>query len=186
MKKLETVLPGVYIIEPDVFGDNRGWFMETWSEKKLSQLGIDVNFVQDNQSYTEKKGTIRGIHYQQNPMAQAKLVRVVRGSVLDIAVDLRKGSPTYKKWCSVELSSENKRQFFIPQGFGHAFVTLTDNVEFAYKCDNFFSKECDRGIRYDDPEIAINWGVDNPVLSEKDRSSPFLKCSDCNFTYVEE
>ena len=180
MRKIETTLTGVYIIEPKVFGDHRGWFMETWSIKNLKELGIDVNFVQDNQSYTAKKGTIRGIHYQKYPMAQSKLVRVVRGAVMDVAVDLRKGSPTYTKWVAVELSAENKKQFFIPKGFGHGFVTLVDNVEFVYKCDSLYSKECDRGIRYDDPTIKIDWGIDNPILSEKDMLSPFLEVSDCN------
>lgn len=183
MKKIATALDGVYIIEPQVFGDHRGWFTETWSVRNFEELGINVNFVQDNQSYTAQKGTLRGIHYQQNPMAQAKLVRVVRGAVMDVAVDLRKGSPTYKKWVAVELSAENKRQFFIPRGFGHAFLTLTDDVEFVYKCDNLYSKECDRGIRFDDKSIGVDWGVDNPILSEKDLKSPFLEDSDCNFVY---
>lgn len=181
MKKIETTLPGVFIIEPQVFGDHRGWFMESWSKKKLDDLGINVDFVQDNQSYTANKGTLRGIHFQQYPMAQSKLVRVVRGAVLDVAVDLRKKSPTYKQWVVVELSADNKRQLFIPQGFGHAFLTLTDNVEFLYKCDNLYSKECDRSIRFDDPELNIEWGINDPVISDKDARAPFLKDSDCNF-----
>lgn len=185
MKKIETSLPGVYIIEPQVFGDRRGWFMETWSVKNLEELGIHADFVQDNQSYTAAKGTLRGIHYQQNPMAQAKLVRVVRGAVLDVAVDLRCGSPTYRQWTAVELSAENKRQFYIPRGFGHGFVTLTDDVEFVYKCDNLYSRECDRGIRFDDPEIGVDWGVTDPILSEKDTKSPLLCDSDCNFVFDE-
>lgn len=176
-----TAIPGVCIIEPQVFGDHRGWFMETWSVKNMEELGIKAGFVQDNQSYTAARGTIRGIHYQQNPYAQAKLVRVVRGAVMDVAVDLRRGSPHYKKWVSVELSAENKKQFFIPQGFGHGFVTLTDDVEFVYKCDNLYNKECDRGILYNDPSIGIEWGVENPILSEKDMKSPLLSQSDCNF-----
>ena len=181
MKKIETTLPGVFIIEPQAFGDHRGWFMESWSKKKLDDLGINVDFVQDNQSYTANKGTLRGIHFQQYPMAQSKLVRVVRGAVLDVAVDLRKESPTYKQWVVVELSADNKRQLFIPQGFGHAFLTLTDNVEFLYKCDNLYSKECDRSIRFDDPELNIEWGINDPVISDKDARAPFLKDSDCNF-----
>ncbi len=181
MKKIETKLPGVFIVEPQVFGDHRGWFMESWSKKKLDDLGINVDFVQDNQSYTANKGTLRGIHFQQYPMAQSKLVRVVRGSVLDVAVDLRKNSPTYKQWVAVVLSADNKRQLFIPQGFGHAFLTLTDNVEFLYKCDNLYSKECDRSIRFDDPELSIDWGINDPVISDKDASAPFLNDSDCNF-----
>lgn len=181
MNVIETKLPGVCIIEPQVFGDHRGWFMESWSQKKMADKGLDVDFVQDNQSFTAKKGTLRGIHFQQYPMAQAKLVRVVRGAVMDVAVDLRKDSPTYKQWVSVELSAENKRQLFIPKGFGHAFLTLTDDVEFVYKCDNLYSRELERSIRYDDPEIGIEWGIDDPVLSDKDVAAPFLKDSDCNY-----
>lgn len=181
MNVIETKLPGVCIIEPQVFGDHRGWFMESWSQKKMEDNGLNAVFVQDNQSYTAKKGTLRGIHFQQYPMSQAKLVRVVRGAVMDVAVDLRKDSPTYKQWVSVELSAENKRQLFIPQGFGHAFLTLTDDVEFVYKCDNLYSRELERSIRYDDPEIGIEWGTDGPVLSDKDAVAPFLKDSDCNY-----
>lgn len=186
-KKIETKLPGVVILEPQVFGDHRGWFMESWSEKNMEDIGINVRFVQDNQSFTAKKGTLRGIHYQQNPMAQAKLVRVVRGAVVDVAVDIRKGSPTYGQWTAVELSAENKRQFFIPQGFGHAFLTLTDDVEFVYKCDNLYSKDCDRNIRWNDPDINMDWksfGLEGePILSEKDAAAPLLKESDCNFVF---
>ena len=185
--KIETKLPGVFILEPQVFGDNRGWFMESWSQKNLDDVGIHVTLVQDNQSYTAHKGTLRGIHFQQDPMAQAKLVRVTRGTVVDFAVDFRKGSPTYAQWTCVELSAENKRQFFIPQGFGHAFLTLTDDVEFCYKCDNLYSKECDRNIRWNDPDINIDWNlfglIGEPILSDKDAKAPLLKESDCNFTY---
>lgn len=184
-KKIETKLPGVFILEPQVFGDHRGWFMETWSDKNMEEIGINVRFVQDNQSFTAHKGTLRGIHFQQTPMAQSKLVRVVRGTVVDIAVDLRKGSSTYLQWTAVELSADNKRQFFIPQGFGHAFLTLTDDVEFVYKCDNLYSKECDRNIRWNDPQINVDWnsfGLEgDPMLSERDAAAPFLKDSDCNF-----
>ena len=185
MTRTDTELEGVCIIEPKVFGDYRGYFMETYSTKVFHELGIDTVLVQDNQSYTKEKGTIRGIHFQNGPMAQAKLVRVVRGAVLDVAVDLRKGSPTYMKWVGVELSAENKKMFYIPRGFGHGFVTLTDDVEFVYKVDNLYSKECDRGIRFNDPEIGVEWGVDNPILSEKDKTSPYLKDSDCNFIFGE-
>ena len=154
MKKIETAIPGVYIIEPQVFGDHRGYFMETYSTEKFHAIGIDNEFVQDNQSFTAQKGTLRGLHFQNDPMAQAKLVRVTRGAVLDVAVDLRKGSPTYKQWVSVELSAENKRMFFIPRGFAHGFVTLTDDVEFVYKVDNLYSKENDRGIRLDRKSVV--------------------------------
>lgn len=183
MKMVDTKLPDVKILEPDVFGDHRGWFMETWSQKKLAELGINLTFVQDNQSFTAKKGTLRGIHFQNGEWSQAKLVRVVAGAVIDVAVDLRKGSPTYLQWVGVELSAENKRQLLIPRGFGHGFVTLTDNVEFVYKVDNDYNKESDRSIRFDDPQIGVDWGISDPVLSDKDKNAPFLKDSDCSFVY---
>ena len=185
MKRIDTALPGVCILEPIVRGDHRGYFMETYSQKTLADLGIDCVFVQDNQSFSSKKGVLRGIHFQNGPMAQAKLVRANRGAVLDVAVDLRRGSPTYCQWVAVELSEENRRMLFVPRGFGHGFVTLTDNVEFCYKVDNLYSPECDRGIRYNDPAIGVNWGVTDPILSQKDTTSPLLKDSDCNFTYGE-
>ena len=183
MKIIDTKLPDVKVLEPDVFGDHRGWFMETWSQKKLEDLGLHFTFVQDNQSYTAKKGTLRGIHFQNGEWSQAKLVRVVAGAVLDVAVDLRKGSPTYLQWVGVELSADNKRQLLIPRGFGHGFVTLTDDVEFVYKVDNDYNKESYRSIRFDDPQIGVNWGVVDPILSDKDKSAPFLKDSDCSFVY---
>lgn len=186
MKRIDTKLPGVCIVEPQVLGDHRGYFVETYSTKAMTEIGIVNEFVQDNQSFTAQKGTLRGIHFQNNPMAQAKLVRVTRGAVLDVAVDLRAGSPTYRRWVSVELSAENKRMLFIPRGFGHGFVTLTDDVEFCYKVDNLYSKECDRGIRFDDPALGVIWGVKDPILSQKDTSSPVLEASDCNFEYTEE
>ena len=186
MKRIDTKLPGVCILEPVVHGDSRGYFMETYSTSAFAEVGIDAVFVQDNQSYSSQKGILRGIHFQNAPMAQAKLVRVTKGAVLDAAVDLRKGSPTYRQWVTVELSAENKRMLFIPRGFGHGFVTLTDDVEFCYKVDNLYSRECDRGIRYNDPAIGVDWGEVNPaLLSQKDTSSPLLEDSDCNFVYGE-
>ncbi len=183
MKVIETEIPGVLVIEPDVFGDHRGWFCETWNRQKLHDAGIDADFVQDNQSYTKAKGTLRGLHFQQNPMSQAKLVRVVRGAVLDVAVDLRKGSPTYLKHVGVELSAENKRQFFIPKGFAHGFLTLTDDVEFVYKVDAPYAPDCDRSVRFDDPEIGVDWPCEEPILSDKDKKAPLLRDSDCNFVF---
>lgn len=184
MKRIDTKLPGVYIVEPVVYGDHRGYFMESYSTKTFADIGIDAVFVQDNQSFTAQKGALRGIHFQNNPMAQAKLVRVIRGAVMDIAVDLRKGSPTYRQWVAVELSAENKRMLYIPRGFGHGFKTLTENVEFCYKVDNLYSKECDRGIRFDDPSIGVEWGeVVEELLSQKDTNAPLLDDSDCNFIY---
>jgi len=183
MKIIETALPGVLILEPSVFGDNRGWFMESWSVAKMLDAGLNYEFVQDNHSYSAQKGVLRGIHFQNNPAAQAKLVRCVRGAVLDVAVDLRKDSSTYKQWVGVELSADNKRQLLIPRGFGHGFVTLTDDVEFLYKADNFYNSNADRSIKYNDPELVIDWGVANPIVSEKDNNAPFLKDSDCNFMW---
>ncbi|HIZ55451.1 MAG TPA: dTDP-4-dehydrorhamnose 3,5-epimerase [Firmicutes bacterium] len=183
MKVIKTDVLDVYIIEPQVFGDHRGWFMESWSAKKMEEAGLYYDFVQDNQSFSAQKGTLRGIHFQKGDAAQAKLVRCGRGAVLDVAVDLRKGSPTYKKWVAVELTAENKRQLLIPRGFGHAFLTLSDEVEFLYKADNLYAPQADRGIRWDDPEIGINWGNITPILSEKDKNAPLLKDSDVDFVY---
>ncbi|MGB4588356.1 MAG: dTDP-4-dehydrorhamnose 3,5-epimerase [Clostridiaceae bacterium] len=181
MKVTKTEIEDLVIIDPDCYGDHRGWFMETYNEAKMKENGIDVVFVQDNHSKSMVKGTLRGLHFQNSPMAQTKLVRCTKGVILDVAVDLRKESPTYKKWFSIELTEENKKQLFIPQGFAHGFLTLSDDVEVQYKVDNLYSKEHDRGIRYNDPEIGIDWGDINPVLSEKDMTSPMLKDSDVNF-----
>ena len=175
MKFEKTKLEGVVIITPDVFGDHRGFFMESWSEHKMEEAGLHYNFVQDNHSMSSVKGTLRGIHFQKGDKAQAKLVRCVKGAVLDVAVDLRHESPTYKQWVAVELSAENKKQLMIPRGFGHGFVTLTDEVEFLYKADNYYAPEADGGIRWNDLEIGVDWGVDNPILSAKDEKNPFLK-----------
>lgn len=175
MKITKTKLDGVVIIEPDVFGDNRGFFMESWNKKKMEEAGLFYDFVQDNHSKSTVKGTLRGIHFQKGEKAQAKLVRCVKGAVLDVAVDLRKNSPTFKQWVSVELSAENKKQLLIPRGFGHGFVTLTDDVEFLYKADNYYVPEADAGIRWNDSDIGVEWDVENPILSEKDKKNPFLK-----------
>ena len=174
MKVINTKLEGVVIIEPDVFGDHRGFFMESWSKRVFEAHGLYYDFVQDNHS-SSVKGTLRGIHFQQGDKAQAKLVRCARGAVLDVAVDLRPDSPTYKQWVGVTLSAENKKQLLIPRGFGHGFLTLTDEAEFLYKADNYYAPEADSGIRWNDPEIGVEWGTDQPVLSEKDGKAPFLK-----------
>ncbi len=183
MKIVSTKIEDVKIIEPDVFGDERGWFFESYSKKKLAELGIEVDFVQDNHSMSAARGILRGLHFQLAPKAQAKLIRCTKGAVLDVAVDLRKNSPTYKKWVSVELSAENKKQFFIPKGFAHGFLTLEPDTEFQYKVDEYYSAEHDRGIRFDDSEIGVDWGVSEPILSDKDRNAPLLKDSDVNFEY---
>lgn len=175
MRFIETELKGVYVVEPAVFGDHRGFFMESWSRRAFEEAGLHYDFVQDNHSSSTVKGTLRGIHFQRGDKAQAKLVRCVRGSVLDVAVDLRPSSPAYKKWVAVELSAENKRQLLIPRGFGHGFLTLTDDVEFLYKADNFYAPEADGGIRWNDPELRVDWGIAEPILSEKDSGSPFLE-----------
>ena len=175
MKLTKTKLEGVVILEPDVFGDHRGFFIVFWSKSKMEELGLHYDFVQDNHSSSTVKGTLRGIHFQRGDKAQAKLVRCTSGAVLDVAVDLRPSSPTYKQWVAVELSAENKKQLMIPRGFGHGFVTLTDHVEFLYKADNYYAPEADGGIRWNDPDLGIDWGVTEPVLSAKDTTSPFLK-----------
>ena len=181
MKMTKTKLDGAVIIEPDVFGDNRGFFMESWNKKKMAEAGLDYDFVQDNHSKSTVKGTLRGIHFQKGDKSQAKLVRCLKGAVLDVAVDLRRNSPTFKQWVGVELSEENKKQLLIPRGFGHAFLTLTDDVEFLYKADNYYAPEADAGIRWNDPDIGVKWGVENPILSGKDKKNPLLK--DCKALY---
>ena len=181
MNFIKTEIEGLIIVEPKVFGDHRGFFMESWSERAFAEAGLHYTFVQDNHSSSTVKGTLRGIHFQRGDKAQAKLVRCVRGRVLDVAVDLRPGSPTYKKWVAVELSEENKRMVMIPRGFGHGFVTLTDNVEFLYKADNPYAPESEGGIRWNDPELNIDWGVETPVLSDKDKANPFLKDAVTNY-----
>ena len=171
----ETALKDVYIIEPKVFGDHRGWNYESWTERDLDNAGPHYHFVQDNQSFSAKKGTLRGLHFQKGEYSQAKLVRCVRGTVLDVAVDLRHESPTYLKWIGVELSEENKLQLMIPRGFAHGFVTLSDNVEFIYKLDNYYAPAHEASIRFDDPDINVNWGETDPILAEKDKNAPYLK-----------
>jgi dTDP-4-dehydrorhamnose 3,5-epimerase len=178
MNLIRTHIIDVYILEPKVFGDHRGWFMESWSKREMEQAGLYYDFVQDNHSFTANKGTLRGLHYQKGDACQAKLVRCACGSVLDVAVDLRQGSPTYKKWVAVELSAGNSRQLLIPRGFAHGFLTLTDNVEFLYKADNYYSPSDDRNIIWNDEEINIDWGVKDPILSEKDAKAPKLCDSD--------
>jgi dTDP-4-dehydrorhamnose 3,5-epimerase len=179
---METFLPGVKIIDPKVFGDHRGWFMETYSNKLFQQAGIDVNFVQDNHSFSAIKGTLRGLHYQLKPKAQAKLIRCTKGAIFDVAVDIRKGSPTFAKWFGIILSEDNKRQLFIPKGFAHGFMTLMDDVEVQYKVDELYAPESDCGISWNDKAIGIKWPNDiTPILSVKDKNAPPLSKATNNF-----
>lgn len=173
---IKTDIEGVMIIEPKVFGDNRGYFMETYTEKDFVEGGITVKFVQDNQSKS-KKGVLRGLHYQ-TEHSQSKLVRVIKGEVFDVAVDLREGSPTFGKWVGVHLTDENKRQFFIPKHFAHGFVVLSDEAEFCYKCDDFYHPEFEAGLMWNDPDIGIEWPIEEGfevLLSEKDKKHPSIK-----------
>lgn len=180
-----TPIKDLLIITPDVFADNRGYFYESYNEKKYKRIGLNVHFVQDNQSQSSK-GTIRGMHFQIGKFAQGKLVRVVAGSVIDYAVDIRWGSPTFGTYEKVLLSAGNKVQFWIPPGFAHGFVALEDNTVMQYKCTAFYSKEHERGIYYDDPDIDIKWGVNNPFVSEKDKNYPLMKDTEKYFYYKDE
>jgi len=184
MKVIKTELLDAYLLEPQIFGDKRGWFMESWSRKSMEEAGLYYDFVQDNHSFSEKKGTLRGLHYQKGEFAQAKIVRCSRGAVLDVAVDMRIGSPSYKKWIAVELSAENNLQLLVPRGFLHGFLTLTDNVEFLYKADNVYNLESDRNVIWNDPDFNVDWGIKNPMVSDKDSKAPRLIDSDIDFIYA--
>ena len=188
MNVINTEIEGVKIIEPRIFGDARGYFFESFNSKDFAeQTGIQVNFVQDNESKS-RYGVVRGLHFQKPPYAQSKLVRVVSGRVLDVAVDIRKGSPQYAQWVGVRLSAENKKQLFLPRGFAHGFLTLTDDVEVQYKADNYYSPEHDGGVRWDDPAIGVEWPMKPLLLSDKDKSAPTLAeraASGLNFAYRE-
>ena len=180
MKITKTALDGVVIIEPQVFEDARGYFFESWNKAKMEEAGLNYDFIQDNQSKS-CYGTIRGIHFQKGEFSQAKLVRVLQGTVLDVAVDLRKDSKTFGQHVAVELSAENQRMLMIPRGFGHGFSVLTPTAVFAYKCDNVYNKASEAGIRFDDPALGIDWKVkpEEAVLSDKDKILPFLKDVTC-------
>jgi len=170
MKIIETGFEGLYELEPNVFGDERGYFFESFRKEVYQELGITDDFIQDNESFSVK-GTLRGLHYQEHPHAQAKLVRVVKGKVMDVALDLRKDSPTYGKHHKVLLDSERKNLFLVPAGFAHGFVALEDSV-FFYKCSNYYNKASEGGILWNDPGLGIDWGIDNPIVSEKDKVLP--------------
>ena len=186
MKITELSLPGIRILEPTYFEDYRGYYCETYSKQTFHEIGIDVEFVQDNHFLSMKRGTIRGIHFQNAPYAQSKLIRCTRGSLLDIAVDLRKGSATYKKWISVVLSAENRKQLYIPKGFGHACMALQDMTEGQYKVDCLYTSAYDRSIAWNDPEIRIEWPDIKVILSPKDKQAPLLKDSDINFVWSDK
>jgi len=185
VKIVETALSGVLILEPRRFGDARGFFCESWNKQTLKEAGITVDFVQDNHSLSAAAGTVRGLHYQSPPHAQAKLVRCGRGRFFDVAVDVRRGSPTYGRWVGVELSFDNGLQLLIPAGFLHGFITREAETEIIYKCSDYYAPECDGAVRFDDPEIGINWGIEPGVaiLSDKDRDAPLLSAFDSPFRY---
>ncbi len=183
MQKIETPLVGCYIIEPKVFGDDRGWFYESYSKQGFAEIGIDTVFVQDNRSFSANEGTLRGLHCQTDPAAQTKLICCTRGVLLDVAVDVREGSPSYMQHVCVELSAQNRRMLYIPKGFLHGFVTRTPNVEVFYKVDAFYCPDHDRSVRYNDPAFGIDWGMDTPILSKKDSNNlPFAE-TDIRFFY---
>jgi dTDP-4-dehydrorhamnose 3,5-epimerase len=181
LKVIETSFKDVYLLEPNVFGDARGYFMESYNKKVFAELGLDFDFVQDNQSLSVQVGVIRGLHYQLNPKAQTKLVRVLQGAIYDVVVDIRKSSPTFGKWQGFILSEENKRQLLVPKGFAHGFCTLVPNTVVAYKVDEYYSPENDRGILWNDPALGIDWPTSQPILSEKDKCHPVLAQAEMNF-----
>jgi dTDP-4-dehydrorhamnose 3,5-epimerase len=186
MRVVDTAIPAVKRIEPRRFADARGFFCETWNARRMAEAGLEVDFVQDNHSYSAEAGTVRGLHYQRPPRAQGKLVRVVRGRILDVAVDVRRGSPTYGRWVAEELSAENGAQLWVPRGFLHGFVTLEPHTEVLYKVDDFYDAECDGAVRFDDPDLAIAWGLDPAcaVLSDKDARAGAFRNFETPFDYA--
>ena len=184
-RKIETELEGVYILESTVFEDHRGFFMESYNKRDFEEIGLFFDFVQDNHSLSVQAGVLRGLHFQLNPKAQAKVVRCLKGVIYDVVVDIRKGSPTFGKWIGVILSEYNKRQIVVPKGFAHGILTLVPNTEILYKVDEYYSPEHDRAIRWNDPELKINWPIKEPILSEKDKNAPFLReiIDEINFVY---
>jgi len=181
----QTSLPGVVILTPARHGDARGFFSESWNRQRMEEAGIAIDFVQDNHSLSEQVGTVRGLHFQSPPHAQAKLVRCGRGAFFDVAVDIRRGSPTYGQWVGVDLSFENGRQLLIPAGFLHGFVTRAPMTEIIYKCSDYYAPDCDGAVRFDDPEIGIDWGIDpaSAMLSAKDAKAPLLRDFVSPFVY---
>ncbi|MFB5267907.1 dTDP-4-dehydrorhamnose 3,5-epimerase [Paenibacillus enshidis] len=178
MKMIKTKLDGVLVIETDVFGDHRGFFTESYNQEKFHHAGINHHFIQDNHSLSTQSGTLRGLHFQLPPKAQTKLVRVVTGAIYDVVVDIRKDSKTFGQWIGVILSESNKRQLLVPAGFAHGFCTIVENTHVLYKVDEYYSKEHDRGLLWNDPEIGIHWPTDDPVLSDKDKLHPTINESE--------
>jgi len=183
MKIIPTKLKDVVLLEPHVFGDHRGYFVESYNKKVMEKLGITIDFIQDNQSKSTEAGTLRGLHFQVNPKAQVKLVRCVSGAIYDVVVDIRIGSPTYGHWIGVILSADNHRQLLVPKGFAHGLCTLVPDTVIAYKVDEYYCPKCDGGILWNDPNIGITWPVTNPILSEKDLMQPTLEAAELNFVY---
>lgn len=181
MNIIKTLFQDAVIIEPKVFGDHRGFFMESYNKKLFNQHGIDMDFIQDNHSLSQQPGTLRGMHYQLAPKAQTKLIRVTRGAIYDVIIDIRKNSPTYGEWQGFILTADNKRQLLVPKGFAHGFCTLVENTEVQYKVDELYSPEHDRGIAWNDPHLNIDWPVHNPVLSNKDTMHPIFAEADNDF-----
>lgn len=185
MEIAQTDLPGVLILTPRRFADARGFFSESWNQRVMEEAGIEIAFVQDNHSLSRDVGTVRGLHFQSPPHAQAKLVRCGSGALYDVAVDVRRGSPSYGKWVGVELSSDNGRQLLIPAGFLHGFVTREPDTEVIYKCSDFYAPECDGAVRFDDPDLGIDWGIEASaaVLSDKDRAAQSFAAFDTPFVW---
>lgn len=184
MKLINTIFNDAFLLEPKVFGDHRGFFLESYNAQVFEELGQSYTFIQDNHSLSVEAGTLRGLHYQLNPFAQTKLVRAVRGAIYDVIVDIRKESPTFGQWQGFILTEENKRQLIVPRGFAHGFCTLVNNTEVIYKVDNYYSAEHDRGIQWDDSCLNINWPITKPILSDKDNTHPSFKDAEKNFTYT--
>lgn len=183
---LSTALESVVILEPQAHGDARGFFMESYNRRELAEAGLEATFVQDNHSLSKPAGVLRGLHYQDPPFAQTKLVRVIHGAVYDVAVDIRNGSPTFGQWISAILTADNQRQLWIPKGFAHGFCTLVADTEVLYKVDAYYSAAHDRGIRWNDPDLGIPWPVSQPILSEKDHHHPTLAQATVPFVFEEE
>ncbi|MEI4768836.1 dTDP-4-dehydrorhamnose 3,5-epimerase [Psychrobacillus sp. FJAT-51614] len=186
MKFIKTNLIDAYLFEPDVYGDHRGFFMESFNAKVFEEQGFSFKFIQDNHSLSAEPGTIRGLHYQLEPYAQTKLIRVTKGAVYDVILDIRSGSPTYGKWEGFILTEDNKRQLLVPKGFAHGYCTLVNNTEVQYKVDNYYSPDHDRGICWDDSNLNIDWPVTNPILSEKDEKHPHLNDIQSQFIYIDK